>query len=239
MNSVYSVIKKRADAGKPQLAVLVDPDKFNPDIIPLAEQCRVSFFLVGGSLITNGDFEKTISLLKKRSSLPVIIFPGDEKQVSSKADALLFLSLISGRNPEYLIGMQVRSAALIKRKKLESISTGYILVESGSISTTQKVSGTRPIPASDFRLAADTAIAGEMMGQQLIYLEAGSGAKKNVPLKLIRSVKKNISVPLVVGGGISSSRQAKQILEAGADIIVVGNALEKDMSLLYDMKKLF
>lgn len=237
MNKIHTQLIKQAS--KPRLAVLIDPDKFDRRLVPLAVSCNAAYFLVGGSEITSGNFERTIAYLKKHTPLPVLIFPGDLTQISAKADAILFLSLLSGRNPEYLVDIQVRSAPLIRKKKLESISTAYILIDGGTVSATQRVSNTRPIPAGNIKLATATAMAGEMMGMKLVYLEAGSGAKKNVPVRLIREVKKNISVPLIVGGGISSRKQVMQVIEAGADIVVVGNALEKNSDFLHELKTLF
>jgi phosphoglycerol geranylgeranyltransferase len=239
VNSLYTKILKKIAKGKPLLAVLIDPDKFNKKLIISANKSSVSYFFVGGSSITNGNFESTVAWIKKHSSIPVLIFPGDMEQISAKADAILFLSLISGRNPEYLIDLQVRSAPLIRSKKLEAISTGYLLIDGGKISATQKISKTKPISATDLNLAKATAMAGDMMGMKLIYLEAGSGADKNVPVKLIKAVKSTIFVPLIVGGGIRSALQAKQVAAAGADIVVVGNALEKNAGLLDELNSVF
>lgn len=222
-----------------KLVVLVDPDKFNPELIDLANRCRVSCFFVGGSKLTNGDLDKTIRAIRKRSKLPVIIFPGDSTQVSKLADGLLLLSLISGRNPDYLIEMHVNAARRLRLSKLPVWSTGYILVEGGTTSTTQKVTNTLPLASANKTLIVDTAIAGELLGMKLIYLEAGSGARLTVPTTLIRSVKQHISVPLIVGGGIDSAAKARQVIRSGADYLVVGNALEKNPNLLHDLSKLF
>jgi len=196
-------------------------------------------FFLGGSTLKKGEINQAIKEIRKLSPLPVIIFPGDSHQIDDKADAILFLSLISGRNPEYLIGKQVESAHIIKQKKLEAIPTGYILVEGERRSTTEKVSQTKPIAAKEIDTVVKTAIAGEMLGKKLIYLEAGSGARSPVNVKMIKKVKKNISVPLIVGGGIDSYEKAENVKSAGADIIVIGNALEKNIHLLRELKNLF
>lgn len=222
-----------------KLAVLVDPDKFNPTLIDAAAGCGVSCFFVGGSRITEGDFEKTVRSIKKRSKLPVIIFPGDTTQISAKADGMLLPSLISGRNPDYLIEMHVNAARALKRSKLPIFSTGYILVEGGAASTTQKITNTEPLGIGNRQRIVDTAIAGELLGMKLIYLEAGSGAKRAIPAALIKAVKKNISVPLIIGGGIDSAARARQAISSGADYLVVGNALERNPALLDELATLF
>ncbi len=233
---IYSLIKSR---NKKQLAVLIDPDKQNEEslaqLVDLAENARTDFFFVGGSLLLEDRFEKTISYIKEHSKIPVIIFPGNNYQVSTKADAILFLSLISGRNAEYLIGQQVIAAPLIKEAKLETIPTGYLLIDGGRISTTSYITQTVPIPNDKPDIAVATALAGEMLGMKLIYLEAGSGAINSVSAEMIAAVKKNISVPLIVGGGIRTGEQAEEICKAGADIIVVGNILEKKPELLMEI----
>jgi putative glycerol-1-phosphate prenyltransferase len=222
-----------------QLAVLVDPDKQTENsllrLIELAENARVDYFFVGGSLLMQDRFEQTIGSIKQHSKIPVIIFPGNNYQVSARADALLFLSLISGRNPEYLIGQQVVAAPLIKEAGLPVIPTGYLLIDGGRISTTSYITQTVPIPNDKPEIAVATALAGEMLGMKLIYLEAGSGAKNPVSAGLITAVKENITIPLIVGGGIRSAEQAEASCLAGADIIVVGNVLEKEPGLLMEI----
>jgi phosphoglycerol geranylgeranyltransferase len=222
-----------------QLAVLIDPDKQTKDsllqLIAHAENCRTDFFFVGGSVLVEGRFEETIATLKAHTKIPVIIFPGSNYQLSAKADAVLFLSLISGRNPEYLIGQHVTSAPVIKEMALEVIPTGYILIDGGRVSSTSYITQTVPIPGDKTDIAAATALAGQMLGMKLIYLEAGSGAATHVNPELIKAVKKNISVPLIVGGGIRNSEQAEEICNAGADIIVVGNVLEKEPEALMEI----
>jgi phosphoglycerol geranylgeranyltransferase len=225
--------------GRKHLAILIDPDKFNPLLIEMADKGRVSFFLVGGSKLKKNNLTRIISEIKKRSKKPVIIFPGDESQISKNADALLLLSLISGRNPEYLIGKHVRAAKSIKRSGLETVPTGYILVNGNKTSTTQKITKTATLRADDIEKITSTAMAGEQLGLGLIYLEAGSGAAASVSRAVIKSVRKSITVPLFVGGGINSYKRAKDALEAGADCIVIGNALEKNIHLLPEIEKAF
>jgi len=233
---VYQKIINSSDS---KLAVLIDPDKQNfdslPALISLSDNAKVDFFFIGGSLLVDKNFEATIETIKAHSDIPVIIFPGSNYQLSNKADAVLFLSLISGRNPEYLIGQQVVAAPMIKKLELEAISTGYILIDGGRISSTAYMTQTLPIPNDKTDIAVATAQAGELLGMKLIYLEAGSGAKNAVGLDMIKAVKRNISIPLIVGGGIRSSEQAEAICKAGADIIVVGNALEETPGLLMEI----
>ncbi len=237
MSNVYQKISTSYKKKQPQLAVLIDPDKFNLELIELANTCHVHYFFVGGSELTNGNIDKTISTIKKYSKIPVVIFPGDEKQLSAKADAVLFLSLLSGRNPEYLIGKQVVAAPFIKQMKLECISTAYILVEGNKKSTTQKITKTKPL--NNAQIIINTAIAAELLGFKTIYLEAGSGAKKNINTTLIKRVKQNTNIPLLVGGGIDNIQKAEQTINSGADILVVGNALEKNIQLLTQLSSLF
>jgi putative glycerol-1-phosphate prenyltransferase len=237
VSNIYQKISSSYQKKQPQLAVLIDPDKFNLELIKLANTCNVHYFFVGGSKLTNGNIEKTISIIKKHSKIPVIIFPGDEKQLSAKADAVLFLSLLSGRNPEYLIGKQVIAAPFVKQMKLECISTAYILVEGNKKSTTQKITKTKPL--NNAQIIINTAIAAELLGFKTIYLEAGSGAKKNINTSLIKKVKQNISIPLLVGGGIDNIQKAKQTINSGADVLVIGNALENDIHLLTQLSLLF
>lgn len=235
--SIYSKIESAKRRKKPLLAVLIDPDKFDPDLIKLCNTCAVSFFFVGGSKLKRNNIESTISTIKRISRIPVVIFPGDEKQLSDKANAVLFLSLLSGRNPDYLIGKQVLAAPIIRRKKLECISTAYILVGGKRTSTTQKITGTQPLHS--VKKIADTALAGQLLGFKAIYIEAGSGAKIAISAKVIRQVRKQVSVPLIAGGGISSASQALRAVRAGADIVVVGNALEKNRTLIKTLSSPF
>lgn len=220
-----------------QLIILIDPDKYNPGLIDLINNCHVSYIFVGGSVLKKNTLDKTIKSIKSKTKIPTIIFPGDETQISKHADGLLILSLLSGRNAEYLIGKHVIAASKIKASKLKVIPTGYILIDGGKKSTTQKVTRTKAL--SNKKEIINTAIAGELLGKQLIYLEAGSGAKKTLNADLIKSVKQQISIPLIVGGGINTAEKAKIIINANPDYLVVGNALEKDPELLIKLDKLF
>lgn len=230
------VYEKIAEKTPKKLAVLVDPDKQSVDsllvLIELAVNAKTDFFFVGGSLILENHFEETIATIKKHCNIPVVIFPGNNYQISKSADAILFLSLISGRNAEYLIGQQVVAAPLVKEADLEVIPTGYILVDGGRISTTSYMTQTVPLPNDKPDIAVATAMAGEMLGMKAIYLEAGSGANHCVSSLVIKAVKQNVALPLIVGGGIRTAEQAEEIAKAGVDIIVVGNVLEKEPELL-------
>lgn len=237
--SVYEKIIFAKQQGKKQLAVLVDPDKTEGKPLELlcanALENKVDYFFVGGSLLTNGNIHDCVRTIKSNCNIPVIIFPGSLMQIDEQADAILFLSLISGRNPDLLIGKHVTAAPIIKEKKLESISTGYILIDSGNVTTVQYISDTKPIPADKCEIAASTAMAGEMLGMKLIFLEAGSGAQNPVSEKMIEKVRQSISVPLIVGGGIRSGEKAYLNYKAGADLIVVGNSIESNPSLLNEI----
>ena len=220
-----------------QLIILIDPDKYHSDLIKIANVCKVSYIFVGGSSLQKNNFAKTVKSIKSLTKIPLIIFPGDETQISNLADGILILSLLSGRNAEYLIGKHVKAASKIKTSKLNTISTGYILVNGHKKSTTQKVTKTKPL--NNKKEIIETAIAGELLGKQLIYLEAGSGAKKTLNTSIIKAVKKSISIPLIVGGGINTSLKAKDIINCNPDYIVIGNAFEANPDLLLDINKLF
>lgn len=217
---------------KKLFAVLIDPDKFNRTVITECNKSKVDFIFIGGSGLQKRKFHKCLNAIKQLTEIPLVIFPGGREQISEKADAILLLSLISGRNPDYLIGEHVRASEQLKKSKLEIISTGYILIDGGIRTSTQNISRTFPIRGSNVSLITATALAGELLGMKLIYLEAGSGAKKALEPKIISTVKKNISIPLIVGGGITSSEKAKALCKAGADVIVVGNAIEKNIMLI-------
>jgi len=238
MKNHYQHIYEKSSKHKKQLALLIDPDKFNsPEIIDAANAANVDLLLVGGSILSCGNIEETILKIKKKTKIPVFIFPGNSMQISTKADGILFLSLISGRNSELLIGNHVIAAPLLKSSKLEVISTGYMLVESGKQTAAAYMSQTIPIPFDKDEIAVCTALAGEMLGLKMIYMDAGSGAKKPITASMIASVKKNISIPLIIGGGIKTPEQAVIACKAGADIIVIGSAFEKDFSLVKKISK--
>ncbi|MEI8136287.1 MAG: phosphoglycerol geranylgeranyltransferase [Bacteroidota bacterium] len=221
------------------MAVLIDPDKFNPDLIYLANKSKVACFLIGGSELKNTDVTKTILLIKKISKIPVVLFPGNETQLSKSADGLLLLSLLSGRNPDYLIGKHITAAPIIKKMKLAYLPTAYLLIDGGATSTTQKVTGTLPLNSQAKELIKNTALAAEQLGFKALYLEAGSGAKNSVAASLIKSIKKEIAIPVFVGGGLDSVKKVKQVINAGANMIVIGNALEKNVFLLTEISKCF
>jgi len=233
MADLYSTIINNKKKNKKLFSVLIDPDKFDSsEVIDLCEDAAVDFIMVGGSLITRGNFELCIQTIKKTTKIPIVIFPGNYMQVSNYADAILLLSLISGRNPDLLIGNHVLAASALKASKLEILSTGYMLIESGKPTTASYISNTIPIPYDKDDIAVSTAMAGEMLGLKLIYLDAGSGALDSVSSTMINKVSENISVPLIVGGGINSVDKALKACYAGADMIVVGNAIEKEENLI-------
>ena len=229
------IVKSKAQSNK-AFAVLIDPDKIDDTLllktIDIALEAKVDFFFVGGSLVVTNTLDHIVSVIKKHCTIPVILFPGSPDQITPKADALLYLSLISGRNPELLIGQHVISAPFVKQSGLEIIPVGYMLINGGTPTTVSYISNTNPIPANKNDIATCTAMAGEMLGLKLIYMDAGSGAQHAIPAQMIQQVAKNIQIPLVVGGGITTPEKALENCLAGADIIVVGNAIEKDPSLI-------
>ena len=235
-HTVYKELLDRRAAGKKSFAVLVDPDKTQIDQVgELIEKCvsaEVDFLLVGGSLVVSTHLEELVLSIKAQTKIPVILFPGSPSQVTPAADALLYLSLISGRNPELLIGQHVISAPLVKKSGLEIISTGYMVVDGGLPTTVSYISNANPLPSNKNEIAVCTALAGEMLGMKLIYLDAGSGALMPIPTEMIKAVSKQISIPLIVGGGITTPEKAAANCRAGADLIVVGNAIEKDTDLI-------
>ena len=230
---------KNSRLGKKSLALLIDPDDLNEGgmmaIVNAAIENKVDYFLVGGSLITSNNLESVVDSIKAFSSIPCILFPGNAIQIHPEADAILFLSLISGRNPELLIGQHVVAAPVLKRSNLEIIPTGYMLIHSGRPTSVSYMSNTQPIPNDKPSLAISTAMAGEMLGLKCIYMDAGSGALDPVSVKVIKSVRRNIEIPLIVGGGLNSKRKAQEALEAGADMIVIGNGAQKNLSLLAEV----
>ncbi|RYJ37187.1 Geranylgeranylglyceryl phosphate synthase-like protein [Flavobacterium anhuiense] len=218
--------------GQKLLAVLLDPDKIVLEnlnhLIEKINQSPATHIFVGGSIVQNTILEELISELKQKTTLPVILFPGDPSQISPKADGILFLSLLSGRNPDYLIEYQVQAAPILKKTNLEVISTGYILIESGNETAVARVSKTKPLSRENLDLVLATAQAGEMLGNQLIYLEAGSGAKQPVPTEMIELVSQNIQIPVIVGGGIVDLHGIQKAYSAGADLVVIGTAFENN-----------
>ncbi len=233
--NIYSSISEASRNGKKKIAVLIDPDKYNRkkigNIIELSTKAGVDYVFVGGSIL-HACMKDSIQTIKEITSTPVVIFPGNVMQVCDEADCILFLSLISGRNPEFLIGHHVLAAPSLKKSGIEVIPTAYIIIENGKRTSVEYMSNTIPIPAEKHEIATATAMAGEMLGLKLTYLEAGSGASETVGLKTIEAVKKSISHPLIVGGGVKSVENARVIYKAGADLIVVGNALESNPELI-------
>ncbi len=234
LKSILAFIQKSAIKKEKLLAILLDPDKTSLDKLPemtsRIENLNANFIFVGGSFVENGITDLFMKTLKKHTKLPVVLFPGDFSQLTNYADALLFLSLLSGRNPEYLIEQQIKSVPFLKNSSLEIIPTGYILIDGGTNSSVLKMSNTKPILQENIQLAVDTAVAGMYKGKQLIYLEAGSGAKNPVNSQLISAVKQHISIPLIVGGGIKTKEQLNNAYENGADLVVVGTAFENNTS---------
>jgi putative glycerol-1-phosphate prenyltransferase len=229
MRKFYTEIFQAATVGRKLLTILIDPDKFIEAETKLYLEKlpkQTTHIFVGGSTVENFKTEKTVKAIKTETDLPVILFPGDYSQITETADALLFLSLLSGRNPEYLIEQQVKSVEKLKNSKLEIIPTAYILIEGGKECAVQRVSGTKPIPQSQVETIVNTALAGEFSGKKLIYLEAGSGADFPVSEEIITEVKKAINIPLIVGGGIRSLEQQEKAYKAGADMIVMGTEFE-------------
>lgn len=238
MNILESITKGRKEAKK-QLAVLADPDKSDTqhlrELARIAVDNKIDYFFVGGSLLVNNSLDSCISLLKELSGIPVVLFPGNTLQMSYRADAMLFLSLISGRNAEMLIGRHVVAAPYLKLSNIEVIGTGYMLIESGRPTAVSYMSNSDPIPSDKNDIAMCTAMAGEMLGLKLIFMDAGSGAINPVSASMIEHVSKTISIPLIVGGGINTPELAATAVNAGADLIVIGNAVEKDPSLIAEI----
>lgn len=234
MKQIYSEIISAKNEGRNLLAILLDPDKIEINqlehLLSKINASPATHIFIGGSSGNMSHLEMIIAILKQNCALPLILFPGDASQISNQADGILFLSLLSGRNPEYLIEQQVKAAPILKKSSLEVIPTGYILIESGAQTAVERVSKTSPIPRTNTELIVATAMAGELMGNQLIYLEAGSGAQLAVPLNIISEVKANVIVPIIVGGGIRTLTQIEEAYVAGADLVVIGTAFENDPS---------
>lgn len=228
-------------SNKKSLALLIDPDKHNKDslirLLALTKVHKPNYLFIGGSLLF-ADITKTIQLIKEHSTIPVYIFPGNQLHVSDNADGILFLSLISGRNAEFLIGNHILAAPKLKASNLDVVPTGYMLIDCGKQTSVSYMSNTTPIPYSKTDIAVATAQAGELLGLKTIYLEGGSGAQKTVSIEMIKAVKNQISIPLIVGGGIKTPQEFKSILDAGADIVVIGNSLEETPEKLKDFTQI-
>ena len=238
-HSIYKSLVDKKARGQKSFAVLIDPDKVNvqkiDQLTSLAIDAKVDYLFVGGSLVISNQLEKVILQIKKNCAIPVVLFPGSPSQVTPVADGLLYLSLISGRNPELLIGQHVISAPIVKKSGLEIISTGYMVVDGGAPTTVSYISNATPLPFDKNEIALCTAMAGEMLGMKVIYMDAGSGAKRPIPESMIETVAGHIDIPLIVGGGIITPEKAYRNCKAGADVIVIGNAIEKDPSLIVEM----
>ncbi len=242
MAGIENKIGENIQHGRKCLAILIDPDKY-PDeklqkVLDISVQCGVDFFFCGGSLLMDNRFSEVVHFIKTRSQIPLILFPGNGMQINAEADAILLLSLVSGRNPDYLIGQHVIAAPRLQASGMEVLPVAYLLIEGGRVSTTEYISNTRPIPAAKTDIALCTALAASQLGFRFIYLEAGSGAAYPVPSKMISTLKSNISLPLIVGGGIQQIDQAKIAFQSGADIVVVGNAVENDPEFIQSLCKI-
>ena len=234
MTNIYNHILKSKVENEKLLAILLDPDKIDLNnleiLIEKINQSPATHIFIGGSLVENNILDELISKIKEDCDLPIILFPGNPSQISDQADAILFLSLISGRNPDFLIEHQVKAVPILKQTNLEIISTGYILIESGTETAVERVSKTKPLNLNNIEYVVQTAQAGEMLGHKLIYLEAGSGAKQAVPTEMIKLVSQNIEIPLIVGGGIVDLRGIQKAFDSGADLVVIGTAFENDLN---------
>jgi phosphoglycerol geranylgeranyltransferase len=238
-NKILQHIQARKAQGLKSFTLLIDPDKFDEEscqaLVSLEAFEKVDFVFVGGSLIQGLNIGQTIQLVKKHCQKPVIIFPGSNMHIDAQADGILLLSLISGRNPEFLIGQHVVAAPILRKSKVEILPTGYMLIEGGKPTTASYMSNTTPLPYDKPEVAACTAMAGEMLGLQLIYADTGSGAEKAISNKMVNMLSQSVHCPIIIGGGIRTANKAVEILEAGADIIVIGNAIESEPQLLVEV----
>jgi phosphoglycerol geranylgeranyltransferase len=236
---IYQSLLDKKSKGQKSFAVLIDPDKVDEalidELVTLSVEAKVDYLLIGGSLVISNQLDEVVKQVKKSCNIPTILFPGSPSQISSYADALLYLSVISGRNPELLIGQHVISAPFVRQSGLEIMSTGYMVIDGGAPTTVSYISNTIPIPADKNEIAMCTAMAGEMLGMKLIYMDAGSGARRPITESMIAKVSGVIGAPLVVGGGITDPEKAYLNCRAGADVIVIGNAIEKDASLIKEL----
>jgi phosphoglycerol geranylgeranyltransferase len=234
--SIYDKFSER----KGQIALLIDPEKCSNlkqlnKTLELAHLAQIDFIFIGGSTVSKKEFDFVSQHIAKSSKIPLVIFPGGSHQISEHADALLYLSLLSGRNPDYLIGHHIQSASDLIKMDIEIIPTGYILVEGGKQSSVAYVSQTSPIPREQTSIALNTAIAGKLQGKKVIFFDAGSGAKKSVPLKMIQQAAE-LEIPIFVGGGIKSIESVEAYKNAGANVIVIGNHIEEHIDFLLDLK---
>jgi putative glycerol-1-phosphate prenyltransferase len=241
MDSIYKNIQDAIVKGEKLLAILIDPDKFllknTRSFIEKVNASQATHVFVGGSVVDKGATDALVSEIKKHTKLPIVLFPGDVTQITDKANALLFLSLLSGRHPDYLIGKHVEAVPVLKGTALEVISTGYILIESGKKTAVERVTNAPPMLRSEVQKIVDTAKAGELLGAKLIYLEAGSGAREPLSKTIINEVKQELNIPLIVGGGIRNKNQLTDAYDAGAELVVIGTAFEEDESFFDELKK--
>jgi len=239
--SIYQQIALARSENRKLIGILLDPDKLRPEEVEgclrAIDSQAVDILLVGGSTVENGDTQALVGKIKELSTLPVMLFPGDFSQITGHADALLFLNLISGRNSEYLINQQVKAVPLLEETNLEVIPTAYILVDGGVETSVARISKTEPISPKDEKTILDTAMAGAYMGNKLVYLEAGSGAKTPVPGSLIAELRSRIDIPIIAGGGIRSHEQMAEAFESGADMVVIGTAFEQNPKILRQILK--
>ncbi len=240
-HKIYQSILTAKEQGEKKIVVLIDPDKFSlgniKKTLELAIRAKVDYFFIGGSLVVNNMLDYCLQTIKDSCDIPMILFPGNSFQLSYKADGILFLSLISGRNAELLIGKHVITAPYLKVSPLEILPTGYMLIDGGVPTTVSYMSNTQPIPANKDDVALCTALAGEMLGLKMMYMDAGSGAKSPITASMIEAVSSTINIPLIVGGGIRTPEKAMETAKAGADVIVVGNAIEKNPNLIIEMSE--
>lgn len=238
---IYKHILNAISQGEKLLAVLIDPDKMKADsvesFVKKTNHTVAQYIFVGGSIVEEKATEAIVLEIKKHTKLPIVIFPGDVTQITDKADSLLFLSLISGRNSDYLISKHVEAVQRLRDSSLEIIPTGYMLIENGKKTSVEKVSLTKPMSRDNVQQIIDTAKAGELLGMKLIYLEAGSGALHPISKEIIKSVKQELSVPLIVGGGIRTIGSLNEAFKAGADLVVIGTAFEEDEAFFDQLKK--
>lgn len=237
LNNIYTKIRSK----KGQIAVLIDPEKTNAleQIKPLVEKAefaKIDYFFVGGSSVARKDFKNATTILKSLTCIPIVIFPGDFQQLSTDADAILYLSLLSGRNPEYLIGQHVRYAQDVFHSGIEVIPTAYILIDGGKQTSVASVSQTIPIMKENLSIALNTTVAGYLQGKKAVYFDAGSGALNTVNSKLIKQVSAQLDMAIIVGGGVKTVEQISQFQQAGANVIVIGNKIEEDIDFLLDIK---
>lgn len=233
---IYDSVIDGVSRKRKKIALLIDPDKFkSTQGLENGIAAGVDYIFVGGSLLAKGSLQRCVEIIKKTTDIPLVLFPGSPDQIDPHADGILFLSLISGRNSDNLIGKHVVSAPVLKKTSLEIIPTGYMLIDGGCITSAAYMSNTMPIPGNKTDIAVCTAMAGEMLGLKLIYLDAGSGALNHVPATMIKQVKKNINIPLIAGGGIRRPEHAYDLCSAGADTIVIGTIAEQSPEIISDM----